>query len=292
MKLYKEFKSRETFSKVVSIEEIYHELYCQYKPAGPESIIDYLLELSPHNSDVVNLFYEEDKQTKIVIEPIVQGVETLFSEFNSSSIALTGLDIIIRQGVCIQGDYKPRKYSYYTKERLKDILFRYGLKSFSKPFDFSIHDQDPDYQTEDYVKAISNLYNNYEITKSINLPNRNHPKLLLPNSLLFEKVLTSSYSDNRIKFSIISNDYGYRHLNRIKISAPCEKKCMNAFMQIEESIAHLVKDIYVKNYDLGGIDVFIHESNIEFASNKIDLTMAFYWFLKGLLLRNNLVDSI
>ncbi len=294
MRLYKTHKTQGDLHRVITINEEYSERYCSYKLAGPESVIDYVIVLRANNEEDVNIYCDIDQQTLAVIISISEGIDEVIRQLKLSDITLRGIDILIKRGVYHPTDFKARLYSSFTAKRLKEILFRSCLKYSRKPFKSRIEDHLLSSETLDRTKInVANLYNDYDIVKAVNLPNIHEKTLYLPKDVLVQKEFKIAEREENVIVSIVANDFGYRHLNRLRLSTPYDKGCVKAFTLLLDGLEQLKKDCYEQGYNLGGMNVYINRSSIDnINENSLDFTTQIYWFLKDYLLRCNEIERI
>lgn len=294
MRLYKTHKTRNDFQRVITLKEDYSERYCCYKQSGPNFVIDYVISLKANNEENVYIYCDIDEQTLAVIASISQGIDEVIQELNLSEITLKGIDILIEKGVYRPSDFKTNSYVFYTSKRLKEILFRNCLKYSRKPIKNKVEDQRISSEIIDRTKTnIANLYNDYELLKTIDLPNRNKETLYLPEYVLIQKEFLTYEAKESVTISVIANDFGYRHLNHISVSTNYDKDCAKAFSLVGEALEQLKSDCYSQGYNLGGMNIYINKANIGYVNHKsLDLATQVYWFLKDYLLQCNEVEII
>lgn len=288
--LYKTFQSQGYSGKTITVKKAYHERYCLYKQTGPNFVIDYEMTLIPTEKDTVSVFFTPDEDTAITIEPICNGIEQYILSQNKQNINVCGFDILIENSILIMSDYRPSRTTFYTEKRFLNLLSRFGVKRYdSSVIGYGV----PDATCEEFDYTNENLYtirSRSHFVKDFDL-NHVHPsKLTFPERFYVKTFASEEYT---IKLIFYGQHWSERHVNRASVMSDRDDACINTMFMVNASVDYFIRDIYDQGYNLSNFMIRIVESDTEHTEDKfIAFQEELIWFLKGLLLANNNIDSI
>lgn len=293
MKQYKSYKNQILSSKLITIVEEYTERICCYKQASGSGsfVVDFTLTIKPNGSNEVNIFYLEDENTLIAIQPISDGIDRFILELNSSNVYLKGIDLIIKNAIVHPTDYKSRAYDTQTFARLRSLFFKNGkyLLLDANTTDLNVINIDFPY------KHIFYLYENLEIRKVFTLPNTLEKILLLSEKTIIQKqFFIYGEQTDIITIEIASERYSHRHLNEIWVYSKNTPESIKLLLSINDVITKFIDDIYGSNYNIMTFHIAVVSVETEnpYFSAGVDFQNDLFWFLKTLFFTFNEIKQI
>lgn len=278
MKLFDKIKLDRETSKEICFSTNEIEFVKSYKQAssGSSYVVDFKLKLKPSQDNFIKVFYLPSEDTKECIPHIFKGVHNFLKDLYADNISIKGFDIEISDCIVHPVDFKPFRYEIFTMIALHRLSFYRGRKTVTKNEDnvkiiesnsLSVFLRD----SEDY----SSHYENY-IVKKIHLPNRGFKSISLSHNYDLKWKYEETVTDIKI-----FNNSTIRHDNYISIHTLNDINSIKIFNSVIEEVLMFKTDIYSKNIDIKGFDLFIGNSNLVYGTKSLKEYL--YWSLLSLL---------
>ena len=293
MKLIKTFFQKNNYSKVITLDKEYTERFCSYKQAGGDYIVDFIINIKPTENDFVNFFIIEDEQTNSVYQFILEGIESFFNhEIFNNKVRFANFDIIISNCIYHPVDFKAKMYITLSNKRIKEIIFDNANYNIFKPViesPSSINNC-----KKEIFQDTSRLYEKISISKS--LPNNLFEKIDLPDSFSIKKEIKNIENEKIFEIYIYKNDFGFRHLNNIKIIISNPKN-IDVLFAINEVINKFVEKLHKNKKNITGFNILIDSFDEKVKCFDINYSISdfkneIYWLLLEIFLRSNEYSSI
>ncbi len=277
MKLFDKIELTQQSNRAIHFATNETELIKSYKQSasGGSYVVDFKLELEPINDKVIKVLFLPSEETNECIPHIFRGVQRFVEALNSNNISMQGFQLKISNCVIHPVDFKPTKYEIFINLALHRLSFYKGIKTVkNNEINFSIIKSK---SINEFLHSSKNYSSNYSsyIIKRIYLPCRG----LKSHSLLNNYDLEKKFEDQSVDFKVFSN-YSNRHGNYISIYTLNDINSINTFNSIIEEILMYKSDIYSKNIDLTGFDIFIGQSDFKYENKKLGQYL--YWNLLSL----------
>ena len=279
MKFLKSINSPQQFNRLISFDSSQTEHYRIYKQSGSSFVVDFKYTIIPRESHEIKVFYEETPDNFKCIPFIFQGVESFLKKLNSNGISIKGFDMEVYDCVLHEIDFRPNRHTIYSAMTFYRLAFDRGIKSIRRvECDF----QEPLAESfNSFLHSSNKLETDHSkyFRTSIHLPNRGLPTRSLKQNaeIQYEK----SNEDNQLMKIRIFRRTSVRHDNIISIHT---KKGVNSSEIIDSVFQELIQlkfDIYSRDYDLTGFEIFLECPDLKYADREIGRQL--YWDLLELL---------
>jgi hypothetical protein len=124
--MYKTFRSLPGRT-IITVDRLLVRRCSRINQCGGDYVVDYTITAKPNDTGDLNILFEEDEGTLVVIAPISEGIENCMQELSNESISLKGIDLVVSRGVYHITDYHPSRYRMLTAEWLKEWLLSSGV---------------------------------------------------------------------------------------------------------------------------------------------------------------------
>ena len=278
MRLFDKIKLSKETSKEICFSSNEIEFVKSYKqgPGGGSYVVDFKLELKPTTDKVIEVYYLPSEETNECMPHIFKGVQRFVEGLYTENISIKGFKLEISNCVVHPVDFQPLRYEIFVMIALNRLSFYKGIKTVkdseinlpiiqSKSLNKFLH------SSEDYPSD----YSNY-IIKRLHLPNRGFNS----KSLLNNYDLQRSFEEKFVDIKIFQNS-SIRHDNYISIYTLNDISSINIFNSVIEEVIMYKTDIYSKNKDITGFDIFIGRSDLDYGTKQLGKYL--YWNLLNLI---------
>ncbi|KFC18767.1 hypothetical protein [Chryseobacterium sp. FH1] len=294
MNLYKKIELKNKFHKTLSFDETYFEKVADYKISGSDYYINFDLNITQNQNSEINILYDDGPDSKVSIEFISEGIEKFLAFLQAKNISIAnGLDFTISNTKNHPVDFKAKMFIVFTFKRLYHIFFRLATKTIQKPINNYIDSINVDVEVQEEIPKFYYNTNNFPLRNRIDLPINYKQNLFFLKTKLIKKYFFDVEDNAQIEISLISHyqqaKEEFRRIQYITILSGSSNENFMAFLIVRDVLEEIRKEIYSKNYNLSGIDIFINvlNSNIYEGYLESDFKYDLYFFIKEIILRSN-----
>lgn len=294
MNLHKKIQLKNKFHRTISFDETYFEKVVDYKFSGPDYYINFDLNITQNQNSEINILYDNCPDSKVSIEFISEGIEKFLAFLQAKNISIAnGLDFIITNTKNHPVDFKAKMFIVVTFRRLHYLFFRLATKTIHKPINNYINSINEDVELQKKIPTFYHSSNNFPLRNRIDLPINYKENLFLPETNLIKKTFLDAEDNSQIEISLLPHHQQEREelkkIQYISIFSANSNENFIAFLIVRDVLEEIRKEIYSKNHNLSGMDIFINvlNSNIYEGYLESDFKYDLYFFIKEIILRSN-----